>query len=137
MSGTPPTRVSQPAAGLAVALLVLAAMTVLAAARHAPPPPRPSSAPQNEFSAERAMALLDEILGGGAPHPASAEANSRVRARVVALFERAGYAPEVRQGFACAEWGSCADVRNVVARLNGTGSRDRLKPEALAHAPSP
>lgn len=45
------------------------------------------STPKDEFSAERAIAALTEILGDQAPHPAGSDANFEVRQRLMAHME--------------------------------------------------
>jgi hypothetical protein len=84
-----------------------------------PPSPRPISAPDSEFSAGRARAVLERLVGDGIPHPTGSAANDAVRARILEELTKLGYAPEVQTGFACDEYGTCATVKNVVARLDG------------------
>ena len=68
----------------------------------------------------RAQDMLRQVLGGDAPHPIGSLANEAVRTRIVAKLARLGYKPEVQVGYACSEYGDCATVNNVVARLDGT-----------------
>ncbi|MGA8145343.1 MAG: M20/M25/M40 family metallo-hydrolase [Candidatus Acidiferrales bacterium] len=84
-----------------------------------PPAPKPVNAPDPEFSAGRAREVLARLLGDGAPHPTGSIANDAVRARILEEFSKLGYVPEVQTGFACDEYGTCATVNNVVARLDG------------------
>ncbi|MGH9748291.1 MAG: M20/M25/M40 family metallo-hydrolase, partial [Candidatus Acidiferrales bacterium] len=85
-----------------------------------PPSAQPISAPDSEFSAGRARAILETLVGDGTPHPTGSAANDAVRARILEEFSKLGYAPEVQTGFACDEYGTCATVKNVVARLDGS-----------------
>ena len=82
--------------------------------------PKPSSAPQTQFSALRAQDMLRQVLGNDAPHPIGTAANEAVRRRIVDELTRLGYKPQVQVGFACSEYGDCATVNNVVARLDGS-----------------
>ncbi len=82
--------------------------------------PKPSSAPQAQFSAVRARDILHQILGGDAPHPIGSAASQAVRTRILDQLARLGYKPQVQVGFACSEYGDCATVHNVVARLDGS-----------------
>jgi hypothetical protein len=82
--------------------------------------PKPSSAPQTQFSAMRARDMLRQILGNDAPHPMGSAANEAVRTRIVDELARLAYKPQVQVGFACSEYGDCATVNNVVARLDGS-----------------
>ena len=59
-------------------------------------------------------------MGDGIPHPTGSPQNDVVRGRVVEEFTKLGYQPFVQQGFACDEYGDCATVNNVVARLDGS-----------------
>ena len=97
-------------------------VALLALWSRSPPAPAREDAPPDAFSAARAGAVLERILGDGRPHPTGSEANAEVRARLAAELRRLGYEPEVQPGFACsAIWPVCAGVQNVVAHLPGTG----------------
>ena len=85
-----------------------------------PPAPAPATAPVSEFSATRARAVLERLVGDGTPHPTGTAANDAVRARILDELTKLGYSPEVQTGFACDEYGTCATVKNVVARLDGS-----------------
>jgi hypothetical protein len=87
-----------------------------------PPLPKPASAPAQEFSAERARATLHRLVGDGVPHPTGSAHNEIVRGQVVEEFTQIGYEPQIQTGFACDEYGDCATVKNVVARLDGRTS---------------
>jgi hypothetical protein len=104
------------------AAAVLAAVLLFTLWGLRPPAPKPANAPATEFSARRAQAILNRLVGDGSPHPTGSAANDTVRARVLAEFEQLGYKPEVQTGFACDEYGSCGTAKNVVARLEGQQS---------------
>jgi hypothetical protein len=108
-----------PGWGIAAALALLAVALLLAVLSSGPPAPKPESAPPAEFSAGRAQAVLRELLGDGAPHPVGSPAAARVRERIVARLTALGLAPEVQEAVACAPYGACARVHNVIARLPG------------------
>jgi len=103
-----------------LALALLAAVFFLSLEGLRPPARVLASAPETEFSAERAREVLRRILGNGAPHPVGSPADDAVRERAVAEFTKAGYTPKIETGFTCDEFGACATVKNVVARLDGT-----------------
>ena len=105
--------------GLPVALVLLALVLVLAHVRTRPPAPKPADASMQEFSAARAREILKTLLGDGAPHPVGSAANARVRERIVSHLRWLGYTPEVRESFVCNRHGTCGQVANVVARLEG------------------
>lgn len=98
--------------------VLLAAIFFLSFAALRPPAPKPSSAPNTQFSAIRAQDMLRQVLGDDAPHPIGSVANEAVRTRIVDELARLGYKPQVQVGFACSEYGDCATVNNVVARLD-------------------
>jgi Peptidase family M28 len=105
-----------------LALALLGAVFFLSLRGIRPPPPKPASAPAAEFSAERAREVLYHLVGDGVPHPAGSPADDAVREAILAEFKKLGYAPEVQPGFACDEYGTCAAVNNVVARLEGSSA---------------
>jgi len=100
--------------------MLLAAIFALSLAGLRPPAPKPATAPPAQFSAVRALDTLHRILGNDAPHPVGSPANDAVRDRIVAEFTNLGYQPQVQNAFACDEYGTCATVNNVLARLDGT-----------------
>jgi len=51
-----------------------------------PPTPKSAKAPESEFSAGRARAFLDKLVGDGVPHPTGSAANDAVRARIFEEF---------------------------------------------------
>jgi len=99
---------------------MLAAIFFLSYVVFKPQAPKPSSASQSQFSAVRAQHLLQQILRDDQPHPLGSAANEAVRTRIVDELGDLGYKPQVQIGFACSEYGDCATVNNVVARLDGS-----------------
>lgn len=99
--------------------LVLAAIFLLSLYRLQPPDPKPANAPPDQFSAGRAMEFLARILPDGKPHPTGSAANEQVRGRILSELTNLGYMPEVQSAFACDGYGTCADVHNIIARLEG------------------
>jgi Peptidase family M28 len=102
------------------AAVVVAAIFFLSYGALRPAAPKPSGAPDTQFSAIRAQEALHQILGDDAPHPLGSAANQLVRTRIVDELARFAYKPQVQVGFACSEYGDCATVNNVVARLDGS-----------------
>lgn len=119
-SPRPPGRTLHPG-WLGAALAVLAVAFVLGLRSEEPPAPRPASAAGTGFSAERALQLLEGLLGDGSPHPIGTAANARVRERIVAQLTELGYDAQTQGAFACrAAWSVCGRVENVLARLPGS-----------------
>lgn len=103
----------------AIALMLYALVVCLTAIRSRPPASKSADASAGEFSSVRARNVLQQLVGDGVPHPVGSAGNAAVRERVVAQFNRLGYQPRVQVGFACDMYGTCAAVKNVVARLDG------------------
>ena len=110
-------------AALVVALALMAWLLVVVLIRQQPPDPKGLDAPPDQFSAGRALVILEEMQADGVPHSVGSEASERVQARIVAALEAAGYDPEVQETVACRResgaYAACAPVRNIVARLDG------------------
>lgn len=106
---------------LPAALLALLALAALSAWRSAPPTPRGADAPETEFSAARAVEVLERLLADEAPRTPGSAAHAAFRERLLAEVRRLGLKPETDEGFACAPHGSCARLVNVLAELPGTG----------------
>ena len=100
--------------------IVLAAIFALSLAGLRPPAAVPLNAAPSRFSAVRAAEALRRILGNDAPHPVGSLPNAAVRDRIVAELTGLGYQPVVQSAFACNEFGVCAMVNNVLARLEGS-----------------
>lgn len=126
-----PVREERASWGLVLGLVLFALVLLLVRARLEPPAPRGTDAPAAEFSGERAVALLRTLAGDGSPHPTGSPANDRIRGTIVAELRRLGWEPTVQEGVACSPGGSCALVRNVVARqgvpLQGKGVLQHLE----------
>ncbi len=92
------------------------------------PQPLPADAPLEAFSAARAFAVLQRLLGDQAPHPTGSPANDRVRERLVSELSGLGLDVEIQ------ETSRGPDKRrilsNVLARFPGTTSLG--KPLVLA-----
>lgn len=101
-------------------MLILAAILALTLAGSQPPAPKPTSAPPDQFSAARAIDTLHRILPKDQSHPVGTPADDAVRDRIVAELAKLGYQPQIQTAFACGGFGTCANVNNVLARLDGT-----------------
>lgn len=123
-----------PVAIAAAGLLMLAVI-----AQFQPPAPLSADAAHDQFSAERALIELRNLLGDESPHPVGRDANRAVRQRLIARLESMGLRPEVQSSVGCStKFATCAQVQNVLAEIPGT-SRDAIA--LMAHydsvAPSP
>lgn len=101
-----------------LALVFYALVICLTIWRARPAPAKPADAPASEFSGVRAKALLQQLVGNGVPHPVGSAADAAVRDAIVARLTQLGYQPRIQEDFACFE-GGCADVKNILARLDG------------------
>ncbi len=102
---------------LALGLIALLQAATLAAYR--PVVPLPAEAAPDLFSARRAAAILQDLVGGGVPHPIRSPAAARLRQAIIDRLSALGYTPELQSGFACNDVGVCGYAVNIVARLEG------------------
>lgn len=114
-----PTPRGVPVWAFPAVLVLLVAALIAVVIRLIPPAPLPATAPGDQFAAGRALAVLRELAGSGAPHPLGSAEHDRVRDRVAAAFTRLGYAPRVEKGVYCHPGGICGEVENVLAELPG------------------
>lgn len=105
-----------------VALALYALVICSAELRAHPRAVKPADAPAGEFSGTRAKDVLLRLVGNGVPHPVGSAADATVREKIVARLTELGYQPRIQESFACGETGRCADVKNIVARLEGRES---------------
>jgi hypothetical protein len=102
-----------------VALVLLAVVAGLALWSDRPPAPVPASAPATEFSAGRAMPIVEDLAR--APHPLGSPESTRVRDDVVARLRALGLVPRVETAVVRG-----AAVGNVVATLPGSAPTGTL-----------
>ncbi|HKQ88283.1 MAG TPA: M20/M25/M40 family metallo-hydrolase, partial [Candidatus Acidoferrales bacterium] len=106
----------------ASSVLILVAIFALCYFGVRPPAPKPANAPPSQFSAERAVAMLGQLLQGDTPHPVGSSADDAIRGRILAQLTSFGYDPQVQSAFDCNGYGNCAVVNNVLARIDGSDS---------------
>src|SRR6266540_1940220 len=114
-------------------MLALPAAVVAAVLwRSRPPAALPESASADVFSAGRAVRTLRELAGDGTPRPVGSAADGRVVEALVTRLRALGLEPTVQRTFACGIYGTCALVRNVVARV-GPPASGRRSVALVAH----
>ncbi|WP_330434342.1 M20/M25/M40 family metallo-hydrolase [Streptomyces sp. NBC_00825] len=122
----PPTNIRGRIPALAALLLLL--LTAFAATQPLrPSEPRPVSAPTGDFSAARAVALLDGIAK--VPHPAGSAAQADVREYLVGELRKLGLRPEVQTRVAPSNADSPAvvgSVSNIHATIPGEKPTGRV-----------
>ncbi len=119
---------TSPLPRLLATLGILMALAV-AVIRLQPPTTVSRAADASDFSGQRAMDFLSEVLDDEAPHPVGSLAADQVRARLLSTLEDLGADVRVIPSFACTSNGRrCAHLHNIVATL-GVPSKDR--PAAL------
>ena len=99
-------------------LMLLALDLLLIQLRYSPPAPQPADVPRQEFSAERALRTLHDLLAEDRPRPPGSAAHGRLREQIVEQLNGLGLEPEVQEAPVCNDDG-CATVRNILARLPG------------------
>jgi len=103
--------------GVGLGLLVLCAISLLRVAR--PPRAVPATAPDTEFSAERAMRHVRELAQR--PHPMGSADHDRVRDYIVGQLSVLGLHPEIQQATAVGtRYQEAGRVQNILARLPGS-----------------
>jgi hypothetical protein len=118
--------VEKRSAGWIVLIFVLLVAAVCAV-HEGTPAPLPSSAPQNVFSADRALFYLDAFAT--APHPIGSAEHDRVRDYLVSQLTALGATPEIQKATGVtARYEVAGTVENIVARLKGTSGA----PDAVA-----
>lgn len=112
-------------AGWGVLLFVLL-VTGVCAVREGVPEPLPATAPQEVFSAERALVHLNAFAT--APHPIGSAEHDRVRDYLASQLTGLGLAPEIQRATGVtARYEVAGTVENIVARLKGTsGATDAV-----------
>ena len=103
------------------AILLSTLCLAFVVARSRPPAAVGADAPADRFSAARARATLERLLGDGSPHPAGSPAAEAFRQRLQAELRGLGLEPTVERAWACSPEGACADTVNLLARLPGGG----------------
>ncbi|MGB7283888.1 MAG: M28 family peptidase [Candidatus Acidiferrum sp.] len=110
-----------------VVLVFVLLVAAVCAVHEGTPAPLPASAPQNVFSADRALAYLDAFAT--APHPTGSAEHDRVRDYLVSQLTALGLTPEIqRTTSVTARYEIAGTVENIVARLKGTSD----PPDAVA-----
>jgi len=90
-----------------------------------PPAPIPAFAPPAEFSADRALAYLNDFARK--PHPVGTLEHDRVRDYLVGQIRNLGLTPEIQRTTGVTPIYQVSGlVENIIARLKGTGGPDAL-----------
>lgn len=106
-----------------VAWSLIILLAALAIYELKPPNPLPASSPQDEFSAERALAHVRAIAQ--VPHPIGTRANAEARAYVLSQLASLGMNPQVAPALATRKGNTfviVANAQNIVGRLAGTAN---------------
>ena len=113
--------------GLLLAAAGIALLLAATFAAYRPVAPLGADAPPTVFSAHRAIAILQDLVGNGVPHPLGSPAAAQLRDAIVNRFSALGYAPELQSGFVCNDYGVCGNPVNIVVQLAGSpGERNAV-----------
>lgn len=116
-----------PAIYAVLAVIVWALAVALGILASAAPPPVAADAQGDQVSGERAFATLQRLASGSDgqisdPRPVGSEANAACRQRIQEELRRLGLDPSVQEAFGSyPRHRAAGTVRNIVARLRGTG----------------
>src|SRR5450631_3624347 len=105
--------------GLLLALAGIALLLAATLAAYRAPAPLGPDAPPGVFSAYRAKAILQELVGNGVPHPMGSPAGAQVRDAIVKRLAALGYSTELQSGVVCGG-GVCGNPINIVAKLGSS-----------------
>jgi hypothetical protein len=109
--------------GVALALLVLCAVSILGIAR--PPRVVPATAPDTAFSAERAMRHVEQIAQR--PHSMGTADHDRVRDYIVGQLSVLGLDPRIQQTTAIGtRYRVAGRVQNILVRLPGSDANGKV-----------
>lgn len=105
-----------------LAWFFIVSLGILALIELRPPEPVASTAPANEFSAERALAHVQAIAA--TPHPIGSNANGNVRNYLLAQLSSLGLNPQVFDGTGIYDRGGVVIARthDIVGRLPGAAN---------------
>jgi hypothetical protein len=109
--------------GLLLALAGIALLLAVTLAAYRAPAPLGPDAPPGVFSAYRAKAILQELVGDGVPHPMGSPAGAQVRDAIVKRLAALGYSTELQSGVVCGG-GVCGNPINIVAKLGSRSGED-------------
>ncbi|MBC9797963.1 M28 family peptidase [Sinomicrobium weinanense] len=82
------------------------------------------NAPENTFSAERALILVRAM--SRQPHYVGSPAHKEVREYLLSELKKLGLEPEVQEGYTAGNWGNLSKARNILARIKGSGDGNAL-----------
>ena len=103
---------------LVVSVALMALVLSISWWRLQPPSPKPVDAPEREFSALRAEAVLERLLGEQVPHPVGTDEHQAVLGRLESEIRALGLEPSRQASFALGQ-GVAAHVQNVIVELPG------------------
>lgn len=84
------------------------------------PEAKPVAAPDDVFSAGRALTILKRLVGNDMPHPIGSAESGRVRTQIVDDLNALHIPVEMHEGFGCShKYLTCGKVHNLVARIDG------------------
>jgi len=101
--------------GLLIALAGIALLLAATLAAYRPPVPRGPEASPTAFSAYRAKAILQDLVGNGVAHPIGSPADAQMRDAIVKRLSALGYSTELQSGFVCNDDGECGSPINILA----------------------
>ena len=113
-------RVKPGASALWATLVAVLAYAAITKWMYEPPAPLPANAPGTIFSAQRAAAALQELVGDGNPHPLASAADARIRGQIVARLTALGIPTELQSGWVCDTARVCGMTVNIVAHIDGS-----------------
>ncbi len=112
--------------GLMLAVAGIALLLAATLIAYRPPTPLGQDASPDVFSAHRAKAILQELVGNGIPHPIGSPDAARLRAAIVDRLSALGYTFELQTGFVCNDDAVCGSPVNIIATRGAVSSDQNL-----------
>jgi len=103
----------------------------LSSISHGPKPTSADIAP-DQFSGERALGHLVDMIGNDKPHPTASAENRRVLGVIQNKFDALGYETQVQKTLACTtHYPGCSQVENLIAVPTGSNFTDSGSVDAI------
>lgn len=83
-----------------------------------------ADAPKDQFSTDRAMALVQQLAQE--PHAVGFPAHEQVREYLVQQLQALGLEPQLQTGYTVGDWANLSRATNIMAKIKGTGQGKAL-----------
>tara|TARA_R110002073_G_scaffold1940_10_gene13612 strand:+ start:1231 stop:3576 length:2346 start_codon:yes stop_codon:yes gene_type:complete len=110
-----------------LALIISGMLYALHIGMTQPPEVISKTAPADQFSAERAMEVLADLLQQNQPHPVGSTSNQFVKSRIEAQLNQLQIEYRTQRTWACRyQSNHCAMIENLIAEIPGDSTTDKI-----------